>query len=216
MTRRWESWLPVSGIVFVALVLIAILIAGDGPGDTNREIVEYYEDDGNRNTQFTTFVLLGLGALSFLAFLASLRTALRRAEGEPGTFSAFSFAAGVTSAALLLAANASFVSIAESTGDDDFRLDPNLARLTENIGYTLFVSSLAAAGLMIAAASIVAIRTRVFPAWLTWVGLVIALALVAVGFAFVPLFGLLAWVLVVSVLLLRPALPRQEAAPTGS
>jgi Domain of unknown function (DUF4386) len=215
MTRRWESWLPISGIVFVVLVLIAILVAGDDPGDTNREIIEYYQDDGNRNTQFTIFVLLGLGALLFLVFLASLRTALRRAEGEPGTFSAFAFGAGVTSAALLLAANASFVAIAEATGDDDFRLDPNQARLTENIGYTLFVSSLAAAGLMIVAASIVAIRTGVFPSWLAWVGLVIALALIVVGFAFVPLFGLLAWVLVVSVLLLRPAFARPEAQSTG-
>lgn len=212
MTSRWEGWLPVGGIVFAVLILVAILVAGD-TGDTNREILEYYADDGNRNQQFTSFILIGFGVLAFLVFLASLRTALLRAEGEPGTLTVVVFAAGVTFSALLLAANALFVGIAESTSDDDFQLDPNLARLSENIGYTLFVSALAAAGVMIAAASILMIRTGILGAWVGWAGLVIALALLAIGFAFVPLFGLIAWVFVVSVLLLRPALARRRETP---
>jgi MFS family permease len=212
MTRRWEGWLPVGGIVFAVLILVAILVAGD-MGDTNREILEYYADDGNRNQQFTSFILIGFGVLAFLVFLASLRTALLRAEGEPGTLTVVVFAAGVTFSALLLAANALFVGIAESTSDDDFQLDPNLARLSENIGYTLFVSALAAAGVMIAAASILMIRTGILGAWVGWAGLVIALALLAIGFAFVPVFGLIAWVFVVSVLLLRPLLARPRESP---
>ena len=214
MTRRWEGWLPVSGIVFAVLILIAILVSGNDTGDTNREILEYYADDGNRNQQFASFVLIGFGVLAFLVFLASLRTALLRAEGEPGTLTVIVFAAGVTFSALMLAANALFVGIAESTSDDDFQLDPNLARLSENVGYTLFVSALAAAGVMIAAASILMLRTGLFGTWVGWAGLVIALALLAIGFAFLPVFGLIAWVLVVSVLLLRPVLtrPREGSA----
>ena len=88
-----------------------------------------------------------------------------------------------------------------------------MARLSENIGYTLFVSALAAAGVMIAAASILMIRTGIFGTWVGWAGLVIALALLAIGFAFVPIFGLIAWVFVVSVLLLRPALARRRETP---
>jgi hypothetical protein len=213
MTRRLEGWLPVSGIVFAVLILVAILVTGNDTGETNREIIEYYADDGNRNQQFAAFILIGFGVLAFLVFLASLRTALLRAEGEPGTLTVVVFAAGVTFSALLLAANALFVGIAESTSDDEFQLDPNLARLSENVGYTLFVSALAAAGVMIAAASILMIRTGIFGAWVGWAGLVIALALLAIGFAFVPLFGLIAWVFVVSVLLLRPALARRRESP---
>jgi hypothetical protein len=61
------------------------------------------------------------------------------------------------------------------------------------------------------ATSILAIRTHLFPAWLGWIGLM--LALVVIGFAFVPVFGLVAWVLLIGLLLLRPAISPRPVEP---
>lgn len=213
MSSPWERWLPIGGIVFVALVVVAILFGLDDPGGSNRETLGYYEDGGNRTRQLAGLVLVGLGALSFLVFLVSLPSGLRRTDGEADLLTAFTFAAGASFVAPLLAANALFVGLAERTGEDDFQLAPTPTRLTENVGYTLFVSALAVAGLLIAVTSTLALQGQIFPRWPGWLGLVIALALVASGFAFVPLFALLAWVLVVSVLLLGPADTHPQPAP---
>ena len=198
----WERWSPVSGLLYVVLFVIAVVTTPD-TGETNREILEHYADEGNRRNDIILTALLAPAALAFVWFASHLRSLLAAAAPR-SALPTLALGAGVASAALLLVAAATFGSISFTYEEGDFELDPNTARLVGSIGYGVFVGSMWMAGLVVLATSLVALRTRVLPAWLAWLGLLVTLAL-AFAFAFFPVFALLAWVAIVSVVLLaRP------------
>lgn len=196
----WQRWSPLAGVAFVVLWLVALGVGG-GPGDTPEEVSSYYADSGNRAREFFSFFLLVAAVLAFLWFLGALRAILVRVEGDPARWTALAFGAGVASAALMLGAAAVFVASAGAAGNDDFRLDPHASNLLSNAGYALLVCSVMTAGLVVLATSIVALRTPVLPRWAALAGFVVAPALLFAIFFF-PLFVWLAWVLLVSVLVL--------------
>jgi hypothetical protein len=212
----WRRWLPLSGLVSAVLIMIAIFFFADDSGETDQEIVSYYADSGNRNQVEVGFSLIAAGALLLALFVMLLRGRLRAAEGEPATFTAAAYAGGITSAALLLVANAFFAAPAFSAGEDRFRLDPNTFRLGENVGYAIFVSANWLAIFLVLGTSILAIKTAVLPRWLGWLGIQVAFFLL-VAFIFVPFIVLLGWIALVSVVMTwwpeRAGAPGMAAAP---
>jgi hypothetical protein len=82
-------------------------------------------------------------------------------------------------------------------------------------GFGLFIFHLVLAGALVAATSVVSIRTAVFPKWLGWVGALLALALVIPFASFFALFAFWVWVVVIVILLLtgRGSRPASEAMP---
>jgi hypothetical protein len=200
----WERWSPLSGVVYVVLFITALGVSS-GPGDTPAEVARYYADGGNRDREVLVFFLIVAATLAFLWFLGLLRVLFVRAEPEPARWTALGFAAGVTSAACLLAAAAAFVGPAFAAGEDEFALDPNTWNVLSKIGSALLVGSVMAASLLVLATSIVALRTRVLPRWTALTGFVVAAVMLFTIFLF-PLFVWLAWVLAVStILVLRTA-----------
>src|SRR5262245_1347539 len=143
--------------------------------------------------------------LAFLFFLAGLCARLRRAEGGPGGWTAAALASGAAFVALQMAAICAWASISLTIeNSDEFVLDPNTERVIETLGYALFFTGLTLSAVLVAATSALALRTGVLPRWLGWVGVAVAVVML-VSFLFFPLFVLLAWVLVVSIVMLaRP------------
>jgi hypothetical protein len=195
----WERWSPLSGLVYVVLFLVALGVSS-GPGDTPGEVASYYADGGNRNREVFVFFLLVAATLAFVWFLGLLRGLFVRAEPEPARWTALGFAAGVTSAACLLTASATFVGPAFAAGEDGFPIDPNTWNVVSKIGSALLVCSVMAAALLVLATSIVALRTPVLPRWTALTGFVVAATMLFTIFLF-PLFVWLAWVLAVSTIL---------------
>ncbi len=198
---------PLSGIVFVALFVLAFALTGDSPqaSDSDAEYLAWYGDSGNRTQEIVVFFMIVVGALFFLWFLTSLRERLRAVESGSHGLSTLAFGSGLLSIALLLGAACIGIgpaAVADET--DKFQLDPDLARLTSTTSYLLLVSSTMIAAGLVVATSVLAIRNGVLPAWLGWIGLVVAvLTLLAV--AWFPILVYLAWILVVSIaLVLRP------------
>lgn len=201
---RWDRWSPVSGIVFVGLFVLAGIVLGT-TGDTPEEVREHYIDNGGR--VFTAFFILVASTLAFLWFVATLRSVLARAENEPRPFTALGFGAGVATSALLVAGGALIVANAEQ----DESLDAGAADLADTTAYFLITGGVMVASLLVFATSVVALRTRVLPAWLAWSGFAVALLTLFAPF-FLPLFVFLAWVVVVSVVLLGG----RATAPTAA
>jgi hypothetical protein len=197
---RWQRWSPLAGVAFAVLFLAALGVSESGPGDTPEEVAEWYEDEGNRGASFFVFFLLAAAALSFLWLLGALRSALVRAEGDPARWTALGFGAGVASATLLLASASLYVTPAASAAEDQFPFDPSTANALANAGFMLLTCSAMAGALLVLATSIVAHRTGFLPRWLALAGFVVAPILLFTIF-FLPLFLWLAWVLVLSVVL---------------
>src|SRR5436190_15944467 len=109
---RWDRWGPLTGLLAVAFMVAAFLVAGSTPdtGDSNAKIVSYFEKSSNQHKQIAGFFLFLAGVLLLLAFVAALRQRLSAAEGEPGRMGTLALAGGVASAVFWLTAIVLFVS----------------------------------------------------------------------------------------------------------
>jgi hypothetical protein len=208
---RWERWSALAGVLFVALFAVALALSGN-TGDNPTEVTDWYADDANQTKTFVAWFLYIGSAIAFLSFLGTLRDMLMRAEGGPGTLSALVFGPGIAFTALYVAAVSLFAAPAALAGDSDFKVDPNTAEMFTNAGYLTLVSGVMLASILVLSASTAALRTGVMPAWLGWTGLVVAVIMLFAVF-FIPILIFVAWVLVVSLLMVVTAWRVRGNAP---
>jgi hypothetical protein len=209
---RVARWSPVSGAVFVALLLAGIVLVGDVPGadSSDAEIRSYFADHGNQVKLQIAYFIATLAAVSFLWFVGLLAARVRQAEGEASWLSRIVVASGAASALVMLAGFAA-ESMVAATADHTsrFHVDPDTARVITDFGYPLtFETGLPLAAPLVLPTTLAFRRAQAIPRWLGPAGLVVAAACV-VGFLGVPMGLFLGWVVVVVVLLLRRA-PRPD------
>src|SRR5687767_12312662 len=183
MTRiSWERLAALAGVAFVALYVAAFGL-GIEVGASDREILDYYADSGNRAKEVVAFFLIAAAALAFIVFAASLRSLIARTEQESAMLAAVAWAGGTACAVLVLAGNAVSRATAFAAMSDEFQLDPDARRLVEDIGFLLFVSGALSAILLVVAVSLATIRHRLLPRWLGRAGFPAAALLpLAIGF----------------------------------
>ena len=216
----WERWTPLAGAAAVVLWVIAFLLAGGGPDfqkATGQEWLTYIT--GNEGQIQASRTLFLLGVFLFLVFLGTLRARLVAAEGEPGRWTAAAFGSGIATAAMLIANVTPSLAASLAAG----ALEPAAAQAVGLAEIAFFVGAEIAAATLLVATGVLALGTRVLPAWLAWASLAVALLLLILPIGWLALLvGFPLWVLAVSVLLWRsgerPALPRATttAEPTPS
>jgi hypothetical protein len=210
LRSRWDY---VSGILFVVLYLVAFMLSDDA-GNTPAEVTSFYTDSGNQTKQFAAFFIFLAAMLAFLWFLGTLRGELFRAEGADAPLTAVGFASGISFAVLMIASVTFFSSPAFMASDDNFQFNPNTADFMLDVGYGLFVAALVLASLLLLSVALIAYRSRFVPLWVAWVSVPAGIALLF-GVFFVPVFVLLLWVLLVSiVMLVRAWRPARSGEPT--
>lgn len=208
MAQTQRSFLPLTGVVFVILLVLTFLIGGETPGadDPAEEVLAFYTD--NKSSLMFATILGGMAPIFFLFFVGYVRSVLRAAEGSPGTMSAISSAGGIVAATgMLIFAGLGFV-LTESI--DGF--EPATAQTLNALNSNFFFPLAGGLTTFLLATGLVAVRTRVLPAWLAWTAIVIAIVI------FTPLgfFGFLAsilWVLITSIVLWMGQRPA-TATPT--
>lgn len=212
MTRiSWERLAALTGVAFVVLYVAAFAL-GIEVGASDREILDYYADSGNRAKEVVAFFFIAAAALAFLVFAGALRSLITSAEQETAMLAALTWAGGTACAVLVLAGNAVSRATAFIAMSDEFQLDPNMRRVVEQVGFLLFASGALAAILLVVAVSLAALRHGVLPRWLAWAGFPAA-ALLTLAIAFVGFLVLALWVLAVSAAL---ASRRRAATAPGT
>ena len=213
VNSRWERLAPLTGVAFVVLLLLGLLVAPESPDfmAPSQEIADYYGDEASTIINIDA-ILLTAGVL-LLWFFGSLRTALRRGEVGDGRLSALALAGGTAATALYLASMAADLAAA-LRADEDGRIDPQVAQTLFDLMSLLLGGAVPIAlAVALAATALAALRTRVLPAWLGWASAVIAVGLAIAPISFFVLLLFPVWVLVVSVLLYRQA---EERPPPGA
>lgn len=197
MTRSTlERLAPLTGIVFVVLIVISFIVGGEPPDsdDSTEEVVRFWtENDGE---QVASAAIAGWAAVFLVWFGGSVRAALRRAEGEPARLSAIAFGGFLVLALGILAFSGFQFAAGETAGDVPDEVTQTLSVLNSDFFIPL------AAGNVIAllATGIATVRYGALPRWLGWVAIVLGIvSLTPVGFFAFIAAGL--WVLIVSVLL---------------
>lgn len=213
--RRWEQIGALGGIAFVILQLASqalIQVGGMEPAFDAQaaEIVDFFMNRDPGLARAGAFLSV-LSAIALLWFLGALWAALRRHEGEPAWLSLVAFGAGLAGTATLLGAGGGGWELALLRLEEG--LSPETARLLfdqGNLNFATFGVTLAG---MLLAASAVTLRDGGLPRWLGWLGLAVAVGLLAVraawatdaGVKFLPYVLFWVWLIAASVALVRRA-----------
>lgn len=189
---------PLTGVLFVVLTAASFLVTGEPPDNDApaREIVDFYAD--KEGQVIFGAVLASLAAVSLLFFAATVRRALRRGEQDMGVLSMAALGGGIVAAAGI-ATDSAFRFVLADGADD---ISPVAMQTIHALWSTFFFPMVVGIGALVLAVSFAAIRTRVIPVWLAWVGILIFVVFFTpAGFIAFLVSGL--WIAALSVLLWR-------------
>jgi hypothetical protein len=195
--------LPLTGLAFIAC-FIGSVVASNPPKNSasDRAWIASYTGSANKAHHVITGVFLVLAAISLLTFLTALWR--RIGDAQPGiTRSPIAVAASAAGASAIavggVVMGAAGPILTGHTGPGV----ANLFRLANGLGFALVaLGGMPAIALAVVCLSVDGRRAAVFGRGVSTFGIVAAIALLA-ALAFVPIVLLLAWVLAVSVTLLR-------------
>jgi hypothetical protein len=211
---RIRALLPLSGIAFVVLTVIGLVVTGstpapDAPAD---EVVSFYRDDENRARTGIWFFAF---AMPFLPLFASSLARLQRPEGQDSRVVwrlLLLLGAAIMSATLGVAITTQLALADSST---ETQIAPEVMQALNVIaGYVVYALLPATGTMMLGAAGWLLGRERVH-GWLGWAALVLGIGL------FVPFIGFLAlilsavWMIVASVTLFRARAAGPMPAPAA-
>jgi MFS family permease len=220
MSDRWSRRAPLTGLVFVGLLVACFALSWNTPDDkaSGAKVISYFH--AHRSQLITANVLGAYAVIFWLFFTGSLRSFLRRAGASEGL---------VTTAfggAIVFGVGGAILSALSFTLANEInRLDAQGAHTLNLLSTGVFFPIAAGQAVFAISSAIAILRTRALPAWLGWLAIVLGVvSITPVGFF--ATFVLLLWSLIVSVLVYRSAeqpasapavaAPREPVgAPTG-
>jgi len=199
MFDRFARWTPLTGVLFVALVVAGgPMLAGSTPGTgaSSATVAGFYS--AHQTRERAAAIVLAFSFVAFLGFAATLRSRLRRGRGVEGL------------AALLLAA-ATVLVVGQSVSEGitytlteaPGRLSPAAAQALNLLANDLVLTSAIGFFTFGLTAGIAILRASDLPSWLGAWAVVIAVIFVIPPVEFVGFLLLLVWVLALSVVLIR-------------
>jgi hypothetical protein len=204
----WERIAPLTGLVFVAIVVAVFAVGGSTPDqhDTAQQVQAYYGAHHDKH-EILSFIL-GLSIPFLLFFTSILRYELRR-HGGTGQLANAAFAGGTLAAAgfgILAIIHLALAVAADSANTIGTTQVLNVLDSND------FIPMTAGMGVLVLAAGWSAVRHGGMPKWLAWVGIVIGVVIFTpAGFIGFLASGL--WVAIVSILLTRA---RQSGAAAAA
>src|SRR3954462_11781533 len=114
MTGRWERLAPLTGVLAIAVILIAVVgIGGNTPGanDPAAKNLAHYKE--HRDRQMGAGFILAIAGALFVFFSATMRALLSRAPAR-GRLGTAAFGGGIITAAGILIASAVHIALADS------------------------------------------------------------------------------------------------------
>jgi hypothetical protein len=188
--------MPLSGIVFVALILASVFLSNTPDSNASAiTVLTYYR--AHQDATSASALLIGLGVIFALIFFGYLREYMR--QDRATRWLASTAFGGVLVFAVGGAISAgSFVAL----GDQPQALNAAAAQ-TLNLIQNDVSNSLTQAGLAVfyLATGAAILRGRLLPAWLGWVSLVLGVLAASLVLAFIAFVATGLWTIVVAVML---------------
>jgi hypothetical protein len=195
-----QRFAPLAGALFVVLTVVSFTLGGETPDadESAPEVVEYFVD--NDTVNLVGSLVEGLGAVVLIFFAAYLA----RAVGG-GLLAWTVLGGGIVAAAGIGTDAAIRFALTEAAGE----IDPVAVQTLNALWANFFFPMVVGLGTLVLATSLAALRTRVLPVWLAWIGIVIFVVFFTpAGFVAFLVAGL--WIIVISIILWR-----RESAPGG-
>ncbi len=207
-----RRWLPLSGLVFVILVLVTVVgLGGDTPDSTasGSEVATFYDDQQARQV---IAAFLFVASIPFLVFFAvSIATAVRGADSRDVWGHVVVGGSVLTGAIIALLGAIIFAKTDGATNDTS----PAALQALNLIDGNSWVAFNAGFGvMMLGAAGCLIPRLHIYR-WLGWIALVLGIALFIPFADFIALLLMLVWMLVTSVVLFRDTSATGSATPAA-
>jgi len=195
MSRNWGRFAPLTGVVFVILVLISAFLPGDAPDSnaTGAAVIAYAKSNQSRID--ITAVVIAVSLLFGLLFYGELRRVLRQ-DPDNESLATVSFGGAV----LFAAAGGLSGGLSLALADVPSKLDPAAAQTLNILLRDVPMVMFSGIGILMVAAGLAIVRSRVLAVWLGWAGIVLGLiAVLPLGFIALILGAV--WTLVTSIVL---------------
>jgi len=201
----WERLAPLTGVVFLAIVVAVFAIGGSTPGDhdTAQEVQAFYGQHHDKHMLLGFILALSIPFLLF--FVSILRYELRRAGGT-GQLANAAFAGGVLAAVGFGILAFVHLALADAANSANTIGTTQVLNVLDNNDYLPVAAGL---GVLVFGAGLSTLRHGGLPRWLGWVGVVVGVVI----FTPAGFFGFLAsgiWIALAGILLTQA---RQSAAP---
>jgi hypothetical protein len=192
-----KEWLvPLIGVLFIVVAIVAFAIGGEPPEakEGGQKIIDHYVD--NKDSIQISSLLVGIAAVLLVFFFGYLRKVLHAAEGERGMLSILVLV-GAAIVATGIAIDATLAFALSEAADD---IDPAAAQAIEAIWDNDFLPLMVGTTVILFATGISVVMYGALPKWLGWVAIVLGVVgMTPIGFA--AFLGLGIWILIVSVML---------------
>jgi hypothetical protein len=189
-----ERLAPLTGLLFLALVIASSIIGGEGPDadDSTQTVLDFWADD---DTQIASALLAGLAAVPLVWFGGSIRDHLRAVAPASERLATLLFGGFVMVAVGVTAFSGFQLAAADTIGD----VPPEVTQTLSVLYSDFFLPFAAGVLILFLAVGTAILRYRILPTWLGW-----GAFLIVIGFiVFFPVGGILAaiWIATVSILL---------------
>ncbi len=196
MNRSREWLVPLTGVAFIAVVIIGFIIGGEpkSADEPAREIVDFYVD--NKDSVEIGAIAAAVAGLLLIFFGAYLRQVLHAAAGEGEILSLVSFV-GLVLVAMGFAIDAT-ISFALAEAADD--VDPAAVQALQALWDNDFVPIILGVLAFLWATGISILQSGALPRWMGWVMIVLGIVGVT-PIGFVAAIGSAILVLVLGIML---------------
>jgi hypothetical protein len=203
--------LPLSGVVFVVLALVAVIGVGGETPDVDApvsEVASFYQDHVGR--QATAAFLLAV-AVPFLVFFAASIAVRMRGPAEDRPAWRYVLLGGAAATATALLVTAAIVFALADGGDNE--MSGEALQALHVLSNDTWVAFNAGFGVMMIGAAGCLLGGALVPRWLGWVALALGILLFIPFADFFALLLTLIWIIVVSIVLFtRPAAAEPASA----
>jgi hypothetical protein len=209
MVNRWSRLAPLTGIVFVVLLVASFVVGGSTPGvhASGAKVISFYQAHGSK--QKISAYLSVLGVVFLVFFAASLRSHFGHFEGARGLATL-----GFGGALVLAVGGAAFAAISWSLADARSSVDPSAAQALNVLSNDFFWPFGVGVAVFGIGYGLAVAGSKALPAWLGWIALLLGI-LGMTPISFFAFLALMVWSLVTSVLVFRRGIP-SAGAPAGA
>jgi len=199
VSERFRRLAPLSGVLFVGLVIVAFAALGQSTPGVKKSpdrIANFYAAHSGRESA-AAFVLT-IAVVFLVVFGSNLRALLLSAETERGTAVFVAFGGVLVAAAGFLVGATIHLALAD--GAHKHHLDPVALQALNALDNNDFLPFAGGLGIMLLGSAFAILRTGALNRWLGWVTLLLGI-LVFTPLGFFAFLATGIWIVVVSILL---------------
>ena len=199
-----RRWMPLSGIVFVALVLLAVVVlSGEHPESdaSGAEVLAFYDAE---NVRQTLAAMVLAAAAPFIVFFALSLGAFLFENDKRSLWEMALVGGSVLTAGAAIAGGWIHFALADGA---EAGVSAEAMQALNVLDSDVWLPLTTALGVMMLGAAGALLTSTGLPRWLGWAALVLGVGLFILFIDFIALILTLVWIITVSVLLVRLARP---------